>query len=319
MNKKYIFLPIILLAVLFLASCANNDPASPEVTVGSVYVTSTPVAAAIWVDGTNSGKITPDTIANLTSGNHTFILKLANYFNDTSTVSVSKGTQNWSRTLIPSVLGSVYVTSTPDLAQIWVDGINTGKVTPDTVANLNVGNHSFILKLNNYVNDTAAVNVQQGPQSLHRTLTVIKSITQYGPVQAWESADPSATDPSGIVLKSGQAVSIGTSTYGPVDVYYSSNGYVVATAYGLHSNTGRSTSFLVGSSNDLTDGVTSPLATNSWATQVLDTETNYFFLFDSDNHYSKMIITGRGGGTPGNPAWITVKWIYNNNPNDQRF
>ena len=248
MNRKFIFLPILLLFGLFLASCTSTD--------------NNPVT--------------------------------------------------------PAPTGSVYVTSTPSAAAIWVDGVNSNKVTPDTITNLSTGNHSFILKLTDYFNDTVTVNVAAGSQSLNRTLAIDKSITAYGPVQAWESADPSAADPSGFVLKSGQAVSIGTSTYGPVDVYYSSNGYVVATAYGLHNNTGRSTSFFVGTSNVLTDGVASPLAINSWVTQVLDTETNYFFLFDADSHYSKMIITERGGGTVGVPAWIKVKWLYNNKPNDQR-
>jgi hypothetical protein len=249
MNKKYVFLPILLFFGLFLASCTSSD---------------NPVT--------------------------------------------------------PAATGSVYVTSTPASAQIWVDGTNTNKVTPDTATNLTVGNHTFILKLTDYFNDTVTVNVVAGLQSLPiRTLTIDKSVTTYGPVQIWESDDPSASDPSGIVLKSGLAASIGLSTFGPVDIYYQSTGFVVETAYGLHGNTGRSTSFKIGSSNTLTDGVASPLATNNWDTQVNDIETNYFFLFDSDSHYSKMIITEKHDATVGNPGWVKVKWLYNNKPNDQRF
>jgi PEGA domain len=229
-------------------------------------------------------------------------------------------TNNSNNPVTPNPVGSIFVSSTPASAQIWLDGTNTGKVTPDSVANINVGSHTVMLKLTNYLNDSVTVNVQEGLQTtLNRTLVSDISVTVYGPVTVWESADPLATDPSGIVLKSGQAVSIGSSTYGPVDIYYSSNQFVVATAYGLYNNTGRSTYFYVGSAKNLTDGVSSPLATNSWLTEVNDTQTNYFFLFDSDSHYSKMIITGMGGGTPGNPAWINVKWLYNNKPNDQRF
>ena len=74
MNRKFIFLPILLLFGLFLASCTStdNNPVTPAPT-GSVYVTSTPSAAAIWVDGVNSNKVTPDTITNLSTGNHIFI------------------------------------------------------------------------------------------------------------------------------------------------------------------------------------------------------------------------------------------------------
>jgi hypothetical protein len=218
-----------------------------------------------------------------------------------------------------STYGNVYVTSTPSGAQIWVDGVNSNKVTPDTILNLSTGNHTFMLKLTDYLNDTTTVSVVQGNQNLSRSLTSDKSITTFGPIQVWESADPSASDPSGIVLKTGQAVSIGASTFGPVDIYYESTGFVVQTAKGLHNNTGRNTSFFVGLNDTLTDGVQSPLATSNWATKVNDTQTKYFFLFDQDSHYSKMIITEMHPATVGDPGWVKVKWLYNNKPNDTRF
>jgi hypothetical protein len=220
----------------------------------------------------------------------------------------------------PNPAGSIVIYSIPAGAQIWVDGTNSGKVTPDSVLNLSVGSHPVVLRLSGYVDDSFSMTVNDGfKTTVNRTLVSTEVISVYGPVRIWESADPSAADPSGIVLKSGLAVSIGTSTYGPVDIYYSSNGFVVATAYGLHNNTGRSTFFYVGSSNNLNDGYGSLLATSSWAALVTDTQANYFYLFDSDSHYSKMIITNRGGGTPGNPAWVDVEWIYNETPNDTRF
>ena len=221
----------------------------------------------------------------------------------------------------PATTGNVFVTSTPLGAQIWYDGINSNKITPDTIANLSFGNHTFILKLTGYNNDTAVVNIVAGTQTLGQILTSDKSITTYGPIQVWESADPSATDPSGIVLKNGQAVSIGASTFGPVDIYYESTGFVVQSAEGLHNNTGRSTSFFVGLNDTITDGVASPLATSSWVKKITDTQgkAKYFFLFDQDSHYSKMIITELHPATVGDPGWVKVKWLYNNKANDTRF
>ena len=218
---------------------------------------------------------------------------------------------------VSSPVGSILVSSSPASAQIWLDGTNTGKVTPDSITNVAVGNHTVILKLTNYLNDTVTVTVSEGLQTtVNRILASDKSVTNYGPIQIWETVGTTASQPSGIILKTGRASSIATGGKDSVDVYYSSTGFVVTTAYNIN---GRPTSFYVGSSNALTDGVSSPLATNSWVTQVNDTQNNYFFLFDADSHYSKMIITDRGGGTPGTPAWIKVQWLYNNKQNDQRF
>ncbi len=70
---------------------------------------------------------------------------------------------------------------------------------------------------------------------------------------------------------------------------------------------------------NLNDSVSSPIVSNSWSDHIPDTETNYAFLYDNDHHYSKLIITNMGGGTPNNPAWIEVKWIYNKTADDVRF
>ena len=48
-------------------------------------------------------------------------------------------------------------------------------------------------------------------------------------------------------------------------------------------------------------------------------DPNYVFLYDNDGHYSKLMISSRGGGTPGNPAWVELKWIYNKTASDNRF
>jgi hypothetical protein len=230
-------------------------------------------------------------------------------------------TSNSNNPVTANPVGNIYVTSTPTGAQILLDGTNTGKTTNDTLKNVSVGNHTIALVLANYTDTTTVntVSVSDGATiTVTRTLAINKDITAYGPVRVWESADPLATDPSGLVLKSGQAVSIGAATFGPVDIYYNSNGFVVEQAFG-HNSTGRKTSFFVGTSSNLNDSVSSPAALSTWVTKINDTETNYFFLFDADSHYSKMKITSMGGGTPGNPAWIEVQWLYNNKANDQRF
>src|ERR1035437_5867882 len=92
MNNKYIFLPLLLLFGLLLATCNSktNNPITPAA-VGSIFVSSTPDSAQIWLDSTNTGKITPDTLTNINVGTHAVILKLAGYFNDSVAVNVKEG------------------------------------------------------------------------------------------------------------------------------------------------------------------------------------------------------------------------------------
>ena len=212
--------------------------------------------------------------------------------------------------------GSILVSSAPAGAQIWLDGTNQNKFTPDSITNVSVGSHTITLKLANYNDTTVSVNVVDGYKStLNLSLTSNESVTVYGPVRLWETVGTSASQPSGLILKSGLAASVSNSA---IDIYYSSTGYVVATAASFN-NTYRGTAFFVGSSGNLDDGIASPLATSSWITQVGDRTATYFYLFDADSHYSKMIISNYGGGTPGNPAWVEVTWLYNDKVNDQRF
>lgn len=50
-----------------------------------------------------------------------------------------------------SMIGSAYFSSEPAGAQIWIDGVNTGKVTPATISNLKEGNHTYGLKKEGYI------------------------------------------------------------------------------------------------------------------------------------------------------------------------
>jgi hypothetical protein len=248
MNNKHIFLPLLLLSILFLHSCKKND---------NIPIT-------------------------------------------------------------PELVGNIYVSSIPASAEIWLDGIDTKKITPDSIVNIKAGNHIVILKLTDYLSDTILVNIQDGSRIiLNRTLLSDKSITNYGPVKIWASTVDNIVFPRGIILKSGQSSLLAAGGKDSVDIYYSNNGFEIVTSSSSINN--RSTSFFVGLSTNLYDSVQSPTVLDSWVTQVLYSEKNYFFIFDSDSHYSKMIITESGGATSTNPAWIKVQWFYNNKPNDRRF
>jgi hypothetical protein len=246
----------------------------------------------------------------------TLILTLGLYFTACKT--------NSNNPVTSAPVGSISVKSDPTGAQIWLDGTNTGKITPDSLINIKVGNHTINLIYPNYIDTSSAVliPVTDGNNSeVNRILLIDISITLYGPVQIFESANPVVNNLSGIILSTGIATVIDLSSKSTVDLFYSSSGYVISSAQSLNNNTGRSTFFFESLYDSLFDGISSPTKIDSWVTQIFDTEVSYFFIYDADSHYSKMIITDRGGthGSVVDPAWIKVKWLYNNKPGDLRF
>jgi len=220
--------------------------------------------------------------------------------------------------LTPNPIGNIYITSIPASAQIWLDGADTKKITPDSITNVKADDHIVILKLSDYLNDTISVNVKDGSHiTINRSLLSDKSITVFGPIQIWDTTGANSF-PSGVILKTGRSSLLTSGGKDSVDIYYSSNGLVITTPSSSINN--RKTSFFVGLSTNLNDSAESPTVLDSWVVQVQNSETNYFFLFDSDSCYSKMIITADSiGGASGGPAWIKVQWLHNNKPNDRRF
>lgn len=226
--------------------------------------------------------------------------------------------------ITPTPTGSIYLTSIPAGAEIWLDGSNTLQTTPDTIKDVDEGVHTITLTLEDYDDTTFSISVTGGQTSVVTDVMLVSNIstTLYGPERIYESFGTSAQQPSGLDLSSGNAWGISSDSSGTVDIYFFSNQagslYLIQSAdlAGLI----RETEFKVGSSTNLFDEVDSPLRDNTWVTSVDEAEDNYVFLYDHDAHYSKLKIVNRGGGTGiGDPAWVDVQWYYNTKVQDNRF
>jgi hypothetical protein len=133
-------------------------------TTGSIVVNSTPVGAAITLDGTETGQVTPYTFSELAPGEHTVAVNLAGYEPATQTVSVIAGssvTADFTLILIPTT-GSIVVNSTPVGAAITLDGTETGQVTPYTFNKLAPGEHTIAVNLAGYEPASQTVSVVAG-------------------------------------------------------------------------------------------------------------------------------------------------------------
>jgi hypothetical protein len=226
----------------------------------------------------------------------------------------------------PDPKGNLFVTSIPIGAQIWRDGVNTNKVTPDTLKDLDPKVYSITLKLQDYNDTTFSVSVSANQTSVVTNVPLVSNIIlqSFGPVRIWETTGTGVSQPSGLDLSSAMAYGISSIDKDKVDIYYFSNAagtsYLVQSA-DLNSGMTRVTKFRAGATNILNDGVDSPLENSGvWTSSIADRDSSkYVFLFDADGHYSKIKIVNWGGGTTGSPAWVEIKWFYNNTAADPRF
>ena len=133
MMMKFLFLLIIVAILIF--SCNTNPPTSPESSLpqyGKAYITSNINEAEIWLDDVSTGQLTPDTIET-TVGTHTITLKKVSYLDASQSITIVKDSLLSLNIALTQEFGKVYVTANVTGAQIFIDLINSGKVTPDTI------------------------------------------------------------------------------------------------------------------------------------------------------------------------------------------
>lgn len=313
---KYLSRVLLILALVLVAVACNDNTVDP-VANGSLVLSSTPAGALISIDGTSTGQITPATV-DAQAGLRDVTLSLTNYRDTTFSVSVTAGEQGVVSVILKATVANLTVSSDPVGADIWIDGANTGKVTPYVFANKAIGSYVITLKKVNYEDYTETVALTGNSATVSAEL--MPMYATYSTIRLWETIGTTSTQPSGLDLSTGNALSISNTSgvNGNVDIYYSSGGFIVRSANGTNSMT-RETYFKVAAGSNLTDGVDSPTKDATWATQIGDRETSYVFLYDADGNYSKFKIVNYGGGTVGEAAWVDVSWVYNKAANSTKF
>jgi hypothetical protein len=312
--KKFFIFTIIASIGLFFSACDTTEDLVNGNSTGQVNVTSTPDGAQIYVNDVYWGKTTPATITiELDPGNtqqdFTIRLELTGYQSSSATVTVYENQTVTHAVTMIETSQSLTVESNPAGAEIFLNGVTTGKVTPADVT-LQSGDNALQLKRDGYLDTLLTVN---SATTSPLTVDLSRAYIVYGPIRIYETQGTTTSQPSGIDLSEGLAYGVGSSSANrdKVDIYYSTSLGFVVTAAGNYSGLSKNTYFYIGSNTDIADGVNSPERNASWTDRVQDTQANYFFLYDSDGYYTKMRITGRGGGTgAGDPAYVDVTWFY---------
>ncbi len=136
-----------LVGLFFLVSCGAQAPTFEP---GNIIVTSEPAGAAIFLDGDDTGFITPHTLTGLDPAIYQVTVELGDFvsFPDTASV-VLKPLDTLQVDFSLSQTG--FRIQSPVGARILVDGNNTGKIVPAAVAGLEPGTVMVSLDLDGYL------------------------------------------------------------------------------------------------------------------------------------------------------------------------
>ena len=190
---------------------------------GSIYATSNPSGAKVYLDGTYKGT-SPITIPNVPVGSHTVKYTKSGYDDCSKAVTVNADQQtnvHCDLVVIPQK-GSIYATSNPSGAKVYLDGTYKG-TSPITIPNVPVGSHTVKYTKSGYDDCSKAVTVNADQQTnVHCDLVVIP---QKGSIYA-------TSNPSGAnvyldgTYKGTSPITISNVPVGSHTVKYTKSGYV---------------------------------------------------------------------------------------------
>jgi hypothetical protein len=126
----------------------------------SLVVTSTPLGAAVALDGVAKG-VTPLTVAGLKPRNYVLVVSRKGYAAISRTVDLSDATQSTQDFSLIQAFGKLSIMSNPTGAQVFMDGKAYG-VTPLKIDSFPVGDYALTLKLEGNTDITDTLSVKEG-------------------------------------------------------------------------------------------------------------------------------------------------------------
>ena len=138
-------------------------PPAPVAIPGQLTVNSTPQGAQVLVDGHHDPNwLTPFNMTGLAPGQHLVSINKLGYAPETRTIDVASGSKSFLVVQLASVGAAALVSSMPQGAQIFMDGRDTGRVTPSQIQVDHPGSHTLLVRKQGYLDETATANLQAG-------------------------------------------------------------------------------------------------------------------------------------------------------------
>ena len=155
--------------VVFAAAIYRNyhNNRTKPTTHGLMSVTSNPEGAALYLDDHDLKLQTPASIDSIPAGEHTLEVRKESYKPYTRNFQMDPGDSiriEASLIRVTSTMntGSIAINSKPGGAQVFIDGANTGYVTPCTIDALSTGRHNIKISKRGYQTARLARTVQSG-------------------------------------------------------------------------------------------------------------------------------------------------------------
>jgi Protein kinase domain/PEGA domain len=137
--------------------------AAPIVIPGQLTINSTPEGAEVHIDGRGDPSwVTPFNLAGLAPGQHSVIVTRAGYSSETRNIGVTSGSKSFLVVQLAALTATAAITSEPAGAQIFIDGKDTGRLTPAQLAIDKSGAHTFLVRKQGYLDETSTANLQAG-------------------------------------------------------------------------------------------------------------------------------------------------------------
>jgi serine/threonine protein kinase len=129
---------------------------------GMMAIDSTPQGAQVQIDGrTDPSWVTPFTLSGLGAGLHTVTVSKAGFSTDTRTVDVASGSKAFVTSHLAQLMATLAVSSNPPGANVYVDGKDSGKLTPAQVS-VDKGQHVVLVRKSGYIDETTNAQFMLG-------------------------------------------------------------------------------------------------------------------------------------------------------------
>jgi serine/threonine protein kinase len=135
---------------------------APAAIPGQMAIDSTPQGAQVQVDGrTDPSWVTPFALTGLGAGAHTVTVSKAGYSTDTRAVNVASGSKAFVTSHLSLLMATLAVSSSPAGANVYIDGKDSGKLTPAQVP-VDKGQHVILVRKSGYIDQTTSAQFALG-------------------------------------------------------------------------------------------------------------------------------------------------------------
>ena len=183
--KKLKNICLLLLIAVVAISCEKEVSVSPPDEPppnGYLFIESIPQGSQIFMEGRDRRRETPDSITWLETGVYNFALKKEYFMDTTFTIDVVEGER---RTVLidytknPRFFGRIECVSNPPGCDIYLNGENTGQITPSVLNGIIPGLYEVTYKKEGYEDKTLSVGVWSNQLTENTTTLIDTTVWSY--------------------------------------------------------------------------------------------------------------------------------------------